>query len=103
MKPIWRLYVLRTRDGHLYTGITTDVDRRVREHKSGVRGAKALRGRGPLTLLFTAAIGSRSAALKAEHWVKKLRKNHKEQLLKNPDQFHSALHETQGAAREQTR
>ena len=66
----WALYVLRTRQGYLYTGIATDVRRRIEEH-SGGRGAKALRGRGPLALVFSCRLGDRSTALRTEARVKR--------------------------------
>ena len=47
----WFLYLIRTADNKLYTGITTDVERRYQQHQSG-KGAKALRGKGELTLAF---------------------------------------------------
>ena len=49
----WYLYLIRTADNKLYTGITTDVERRYQQHQSG-KGAKALRGKGELTLAFSA-------------------------------------------------
>jgi len=64
--------MLRTAAGHLYTGITTDVARRFKEHCDGVRGAKALRGKGPLTLLHHEAVGERGDALRLEAQVKRL-------------------------------
>jgi len=67
----WHLYVIETAGGALYTGITTDVTRRLAEHAAG-RGAKALRGRGPLTLIHQEAVGSRSEALRLEAAVKRL-------------------------------
>jgi len=69
--PCWYLYVIETAGGALYTGITTDVARRLAEHAAG-RGAKALRGRGPLTLLHQETVGSRSEALRLEAAVKRL-------------------------------
>jgi putative endonuclease len=78
--PIWHLYMIRVENGHLYTGITTDVERRFSEHQSG-RGAKYLRGKGLLTLVFHQEIGSRSAALKLEAQIKKMSKQQKESLL----------------------
>ena len=71
-KPDWSLYLVRCADGSLYTGISTDVERRLREHSNGVRGAKFLRGRGPLTLAFEYRIGDRSLASRIEHRVKRL-------------------------------
>jgi putative endonuclease len=63
----------------LYTGIATDIDRRFTEHQSG-KGAKYLRGRGPLRLAFKQKIGRRSSALKMERLVKKLPKSEKERI-----------------------
>lgn len=84
---IWHLYLIRTRSEALYTGITTDVSRRFGEHcGSDGKGAKYLRARGPLTLVYHAKIGSRALALKAEHRVKKRQKKGKEQLVsEQPD------------------
>jgi len=76
----WFLYLIRCKDGTLYTGITTDVDRRFAEHQTG-KGAKYLRGKAPLTLVFQQKIGSRSAALKTEALIKKLSKTDKETII----------------------
>lgn len=70
------LYLIRTADNKLYTGITTDVERRYQQHQSG-KGAKALRGKGELTLAFSAPVGDRSLALRAEYRVKQLTKRQK--------------------------
>jgi putative endonuclease len=78
----WYLYVVRCRDGTLYTGISTDIDRRLAEHREGGdAGSKYLKGRGPLTLLFQKRLGSRSLALKVENMVKKLSKAKREELI----------------------
>ena len=77
----WALYVLRTRQGHLYTGIATDVKRRVQEH-SGGRGAKALRGRGPLELVYRKRIGEHGLALRLEHRLKLRTKHEKEAIVR---------------------
>jgi|SRR5471030_1440620 len=77
----WFLYLLRTPSGMLYTGITTDVERRLAQHQSG-KGAKALRGKGPLQLVFHCPAGDRSLASKLEIKVKKLTKVQKEKLVK---------------------
>ena len=76
----WFLYLIRTADNKLYTGITTDVERRYQQHQSG-KGAKALRGKGELTLAFSAPVGDRSLALRAEYRVKQLTKRQKERLV----------------------
>jgi len=79
----WYLYLIRVKGGSLYTGIATDVERRFSEHVAGGRkGAKYLRGRGPLQLVFRQKIGSRSQALKAEAAVKKMPKTEKENLVR---------------------
>ena len=73
--------MIRCQDGSLYTGIATDVERRFAEHQSNV-GAKYLRGRGPLKLVFKQRIGQRSRALKVEQGIKRLPKKKKEALVK---------------------
>jgi putative endonuclease len=76
----WSLYMVRCRDGKLYTGIATDIERRIAEHRAG-KGAKYLRGRAPLKLVFKKRIGSRSLALKVEQTIKKLPKCRKEKII----------------------
>lgn len=77
----WFLYLVRTAAGTLYTGISTDPARRLREHAGSARGARALRGRGPLELVWQQAVGSRSMAQRAEAVVKRLPRLRKEALL----------------------
>jgi len=76
----WRLYILRTASGMLYTGITNDVMRRFSQHQAG-KGAKALRGKGPLELLFHCEAGDRSQASKLEYQVKQLKRHEKIRLV----------------------
>lgn len=78
--PAWHIYLLRTANGAIYTGITTDIVRRFQQHCDG-KGAKALRGKGPLVLLFSQKITRHSDALKLEHRVKQLNRKQKEQLV----------------------
>ena len=80
MNQTWYLYILRCRDGTLYTGITTDVDKRFEAHAAG-KGAKYTRGRGPLTLVYRETCGDHSAALKRELEIKKLTRQEKEALV----------------------
>lgn len=80
MEQIWHLYMLRCRDGSLYTGITTDVEKRFEAHCAG-RGAKYTRGRGPLELVYREECADHSAALKRELAVKKLTRRQKEALF----------------------
>ena len=84
---MWHVYVLRAKNGSLYTGIATDVARRLAEHEQARgKGAKSLRGRGPLRLAYRRPVGSRALALKVEHGIKRLSKLEKEQLVEaNPD------------------
>ena len=74
------VYVLRCADGTLYTGYTTDVERRVAEHDAG-DGAKYTRGRTPVELVHVERFSSRSAALSREHAVKALSRAEKERLI----------------------
>ena len=77
----YSVYMLRCGDGSLYTGIATDVERRLEEHRSSPRGAKYLRGRGPLTLAYTEVVGDRGDASRVEHCLKSLAKAEKEALI----------------------
>lgn len=77
---VWFLYIVRCADNSLYTGITTDVARRLNAHHAN-RGARRLRGRQPLMLVFSRRIGDHRAALRVERRVKALRKAAKERLI----------------------
>jgi putative endonuclease len=80
--PDWSVYIVRCRDGALYTGIALDVRRRLAQHAAADgRGAKYLRGRGPLRLALMRVIGSRSLALSVESRIKRLRRSEKLRLL----------------------
>lgn len=69
----WSLYILENRLGQLYTGISTDVARRLREHQAdGSRCARSLRGKGPLQLRLELFIGHHAEALRAERAVKRM-------------------------------
>ncbi|MBI6549341.1 GIY-YIG nuclease family protein [Xenorhabdus lircayensis] len=78
----WYIYLIRTKNGSLYTGITTDISRRFMQHASG-KGAKFLKGKGPLTLVYQSLVRDRGVALKVEYRVKRLRKQQKERLIIN--------------------
>ena len=79
----WYLYLIRCRDSTLYTGISTDVDRRLAQHQGvGSAGSRYLKGRGPLRLVFQEKLGSKSLALKLERRVKRMSKARKEKLIK---------------------
>ncbi len=76
----WVVYVLRCRTGDLYTGCTTDLERRVREHGSG-KGGKFTRSRRPVTLIYKEESKSRSDALRREHAIKKMSRKEKLTLV----------------------
>lgn len=83
MAANWSVYMVRTARGALYTGITTDVKRRFEEHQAGApRGARSLRGKGPLELVFSADAGDRSRASKLEWHIKQWSRSRKEALAR---------------------
>jgi putative endonuclease len=77
----WFVYMIRAAGGAIYTGISTDVDRRLEEHDKG-RGAKCLRGRGPLTVVYRRRLGERRLASRVEHGLKRLSKVEKEDVVR---------------------
>ena len=81
MESNWYLYILRCKDDTLYTGITTDLEKRLEAHRSG-KGAKYTRGRSPLELVYRESCGSHSDALKREHQVKMLTREEKQNLIR---------------------
>ncbi|GGM59048.1 putative endonuclease [Halarchaeum rubridurum] len=74
------VYVLECADGTFYTGYTTDIERRVREHDAG-EGAKYTRGRTPVELRYTETYESKSAAMSREYEIKQLSRAQKERLI----------------------
>lgn len=80
--PTWFVYILRCGDDSFYTGIATDVARRLEEHQSqSPKGAKYTRGRSPLTLVYQQEIGTRSEASKEELRIKSLSRKQKLALI----------------------
>lgn len=80
----WYLYMIRCKDNSLYTGITVDIQRRFQEHQdsNGIgKGAKFLRGKGPLQLVYSTCVPTHSAALKLEYKIKKMSKAKKEGMI----------------------
>lgn len=80
MGNTWKLYMLRCRDGSLYTGITTDVEKRLIAHNSG-KGAKYTRSRKPVELVYQEECADHSHALRRELEIKALTKEEKERLI----------------------
>jgi putative endonuclease len=91
--PDWYLYILRCRDGTLYTGITTGVERRLAEHRRGT-GAKYLKGRAPLELQLQKKVGDKRLALKVENRVKRLSRAEKEKMISMPGYFEQLVNNT---------
>ncbi|MFW6037922.1 MAG: GIY-YIG nuclease family protein [Candidatus Saliniplasma sp.] len=77
---MWFVYMLRLNDDSLYTGITKDIDRRIKEHEEG-RGSKYVRGRTPLKLVYSERCTNRSEALKREAEIKSWSKSKKENFV----------------------
>jgi putative endonuclease len=73
----WCVYMIRCSDNSLYTGITTDINRRFRQHAEG-KGAKYFRGRSPLQVVFREENHSRCSAASREFWIKSMNRAEKE-------------------------
>jgi putative endonuclease len=79
--PGFSLYIVRCANGSLYTGIATDVRKRLAEHESSPRGSRYLRGKGPLEIVFSEVVGDRASASRLEHRVKQLSRRQKLELV----------------------
>jgi putative endonuclease len=77
----WSLYIIEANDRSLYTGITTDVERRFSEHLEGPRGARYFNGRKPLKILYREDGHDRVSASRREAEIKKLSRRAKQQLI----------------------
>ena len=77
----WRVYILECADKTLYTGITTDLDRRLTEHNDGKLGAKYTRPRRPVKMVYSEPADSRSVASKREHQIKLMSQQQKLALI----------------------
>ena len=82
----WNVYMLRCKDGSLYTGYTDDPERRLAVHNSG-KGAKYTRSRLPVTLVYKETFSDKSEALRREVAIKKMKKEAKEALLNAKEQI----------------
>lgn len=78
---MWQVYILKCADGTFYTGITTDLQRRIEEHNSSALGAKYTKGRGPVEVVYAEKFKNRSLASKEENRIKKLTRNEKLELI----------------------
>ena len=77
----WSLYIIEANDRSLYTGITTDVERRFSEHLDGPRGARYFNGRKPMKILYREDGHNRVSASRREAEIKKLSRSAKQQLI----------------------
>lgn len=80
----YRVYILQCADGTLYTGVTTDLTRRLAEHNYSAKGAIYTRSRRPVTLRYSEEQPDRSAAQKREHELRKLSRDQKLILISSP-------------------
>ncbi len=76
------VYILECSDNSLYTGITTNIEKRLNEHNTSPKGAKYTKARRPVKLVYQEPAQDRSAASKREYAIKKLTKTKKLQLIK---------------------
>ena len=81
IKKTYHLYILECADKTLYTGITTDLKRRIFEHNTTKRGAKYTSARRPVTVVFSQKFKNRSLASMEEARIKKLTRVEKEELI----------------------
>jgi putative endonuclease len=77
----WHTYILECSDGTYYTGITTDIERRIEEHNRSPKGAKYTRARRPVVLRYHETFRDKGEALKREMAIKKLKRTAKIKLI----------------------
>jgi putative endonuclease len=78
---MWSVYILKCSDGTFYTGITTELERRVFEHNNSKLGAKYTRGRRPVELVFGSAVKNKSHAAKEEARIRKMDRQEKIRMI----------------------
>ena len=77
----WEVYIIQSKSGTLYTGITTDLDRRFADHLKGAKGARFFRFSEPQEIVYREAHANRSEATKREIQIKKMNKSQKLELI----------------------
>ena len=82
-KDIWYVYMVRCSDGTLYTGVTNDLQKRIKAHNSGKDGARYTRPRRPVKLVYSEEAETKSAAAKLEYKIKKMTREKKMKLVSN--------------------
>ena len=83
MSKDWKVYIVECSDGTYYTGITTDIDRRILEHNYSFKSAKYTRSRRPVRLVYEESHADRSLASKREYQIKKMKRKDKILLINN--------------------
>ncbi len=83
MANTWHVYMVECADGTLYSGITTDIDRRIKEHNESDKGARYTRAKRPVLLVYSEEHADRSAASKREYELKQLSREEKKKLFSN--------------------
>jgi putative endonuclease len=81
MEKRWWVYIIQTEKGTLYTGLTTDLERRFKEHTEGKKGAKFFSTSSPVTIMYKKRFPDRSTASRYEAAVKKLKRDEKLKLI----------------------
>ncbi len=84
---MWFIYILKCADKTFYTGVTTDIARRIKEHNNSTLGAKYTRGRRPVKLVYVIRKKNKSLALKTEHRIKKMTRIEKIKSIKEKVKF----------------
>ena len=79
--PTWFIYIIRASDESLYTGVTTDVERRFKEHLGSSKAARYFRGRKPVEVVYTEGHPDRGSAQRRESAIKKLTRDQKLELI----------------------
>ena len=85
---VWTVYILQCADDSLYTGITTNLARRMNEHETGIKGARYTNGRGPFQLTYQAHCENRAEASKLEISIKALSRAKKLTLISQQSNVH---------------
>ena len=83
MSKDWKVYIVECADGSYYTGITTDIKRRLLEHNYSFKSAKYTRSRRPVRLVYEESVDNRSIASKREYAIKKMKKKDKSLLIRS--------------------
>ncbi|CAG37449.1 GIY-YIG nuclease family protein [Desulfotalea psychrophila] len=91
-RPAWFVYIVQCADGTLYTGITTNIARRITEHNSSAKGARYTRSRRPVMLVYRETCRDRSEASKREYAIKQLSPTRKRTLVKASEKGFSAIY-----------